>query len=341
MTKKNGHPEPPAKDLARGGALRERAVGTALFFSFLPNERGGLAKGLVLCYNELLNLSKKEATPMFRIVKKRVLNENTVLMTVAAPAVARLARPGQFIIFRTHEGGERIPLTIAAYDAKAGTVTIIFQTVGASTAILGAMNEGDDILDFVGPLGTPSEFEGESRVAVIGGGLGCAIAWPQAKYLFEQGIPVDMIAGFRNREAVILEDEMRAACNDLLLMTDDGSYGTHGLVTAGLEEKIKAGVQYSRVIAIGPPMMMKFVCALTKQYGIPTTVSLNPIMIDGTGMCGGCRVRVGGEYKFACVDGPDFDGHQVDFDELIRRNRMYAAEERHRREETCNLLKKS
>ena len=277
---------------------------------------------------------------MFRILEKRVLNESTVYMTVEAPAVARRARPGQFIIFRTHEGGERIPLTIAGYDAKQGSVTIIFQTVGASTAILGAMNEGDEILDFVGPLGTPSEFEGESRVAVIGGGLGCAIAWPQAKFLHENGIAVDMIAGFRNKDAVILEDEMRQACDELIIMTDDGSYGRHGLVTAGLEERIKAGVRYSRVIAIGPPMMMKFVAALTKQYEIPTTVSLNPIMIDGTGMCGGCRVKVGGEYKFACVDGPDFDGHQVDFDELVRRNRMYGEQERHQREATCNLLKK-
>jgi ferredoxin--NADP+ reductase len=277
---------------------------------------------------------------MFRILEKRILNENTVFMTVSAPAVARRARPGQFIIFRTHEGGERIPLTIAGYDAERGSVTIIFQTVGASTAILGAMEEGDEILDFVGPLGTPSEFEGESRVAVIGGGLGCAIAWPQAKFLHAEGVAVDMIAGFRNKDAVILEDEMRAACDELTVMTDDGSYGTHGLVTAGLEEKIKAGVHYSRVIAIGPPMMMKFVCALTKQYDIPTTVSLNPSMIDGTGMCGGCRVRVGGEYKFACVDGPDFDGHAVDFDELIRRNRMYSEQERHKREETCNLLQK-
>lgn len=276
---------------------------------------------------------------MYRILEKRNLNENTVYMTVAAPAVARRARPGQFIIFRTHEGGERIPLTIAGYDAAAGTVTIIFQTVGASTAILGAMNEGDEILDFVGPLGTPSEFEGESRVAVIGGGLGCAIAWPQAKFLHEAGVPVDMIAGFRNKDAVILEEEMKAACDDLLMMTDDGSYGTHGLVTAGLESLIKSGRKYSRVVAIGPAVMMKFVCALTKTYEIPTTVSLNPIMIDGTGMCGGCRVKVGGEYKFACVDGPDFDGHAVDFDELVRRNRMYAAAEQEKREARCNLLR--
>ena len=277
---------------------------------------------------------------MFLIKEKKILNENTVQMTVLAPAVARRALPGQFIIFRTHEGGERIPLTIAAYDRATGEVTVIFQTVGASTAILGNMEKGEYILDFVGPLGKPSEFEGESRVAVIGGGLGCAIAWPQAKFLHEQGVKVDMICGFRNKDAVIIEEEMRAACDNLLMMTDDGSYGEKGLVTEGLRRLIEGGAQYSRVIAIGPPMMMKFVAALTKEYGIPTTVSMNPIMIDGTGMCGGCRVRVDGEYKFACVDGPDFDGHAVDFDELIRRNRAYAEQEKHAREETCRLLQK-
>ena len=276
---------------------------------------------------------------MFLIKDKQVLNENTVKMTVLAPRVARRALPGQFIIFRTHEGGERIPLTIADYDRETGEVTVIFQTVGASTAILGDMEKGDCILDFVGPLGQPSEFEGESRVAVIGGGLGCAIAWPQAKYLHAQGVPVDMICGFRSKDAVIIEDEMRAACDNLLLMTDDGSYGEKGLVTEGLRRLIEGGATYSRVIAIGPPMMMKFVSALTKEYGIPTTVSMNPIMIDGTGMCGGCRVRVGGEYKFACVDGPDFDGHAVDFDELIRRNRAYAEQEKKAREANCNLMK--
>ena len=277
---------------------------------------------------------------MFLIKEKKILNENTVQMTVLAPAVARRALPGQFIIFRTHEGGERIPLTIAAYDRATGEVTVIFQTVGASTAILGNMEKGEYILDFVGPLGRPSEFEGESRVAVIGGGLGCAIAWPQAKFLHEQGVKVDMICGFRNKDAVIIEEEMRAACDNLVMMTDDGSYGEKGLVTEGLRRLIEGGAQYSRVIAIGPPMMMKFVAALTKEYGIPTTVSMNPIMIDGTGMCGGCRVRVDGEYKFACVDGPDFDGHAVDFDELIRRNRAYAEQEKHAREETCRLLQK-
>ncbi|MBQ8174414.1 MAG: sulfide/dihydroorotate dehydrogenase-like FAD/NAD-binding protein [Clostridia bacterium] len=276
---------------------------------------------------------------MFLITKKKQLNENTVQMTIKAPHVARRALPGQFIIFRTHEGGERIPLTIASYDRESGEVTLIFQTVGASTSILGAKQEGESILDFVGPLGQASEFENETRVAVIGGGLGCAIAWPQAKFLHESGVEVDMICGFRNKDAVILEEEMKNSCQNLVLMTDDGSYGEKGLVTQGLKKLIEGGAKYSRVIAIGPPVMMKFVAALTKEYGIPTTVSMNPIMIDGTGMCGGCRVRVGGEYKFACVDGPDFDGHAVDFDELILRNRMYAEQENHHREETCNLLK--
>ena len=277
---------------------------------------------------------------MFLITKRKQLNENTVQMTIKAPHVARRALPGQFSIVRTHEGGERIPLTIADYDRESGEVTVIFQTVGASTAILGAKKEGESILDFVGPLGQASEFENETRVAVIGGGLGCAIAWPQAKFLHKEGVAVDMICGFRNRDAVILEEEMKASCTNLVLMTDDGSYGEKGLVTEGLKKLIEGGAKYSRVIAIGPPIMMKFVAALTKEYEIPTTVSMNPVMIDGTGMCGGCRVRVGGEYKFACVDGPDFDGHAVDFDELIRRNRMYSEQEKHHREETCNLLNK-
>lgn len=275
---------------------------------------------------------------MYPILERKQLNEGTVLMTVGAPLVARRARPGQFIIFRTHEGGERIPLTIAAYDREAGTVTVVFHTVGAATALLGAKGVGDTILDFVGPLGRPSEFEGESRVAVIGGGLGCAIAWPQAKALHEAGVAVDMIAGFRTADAIILEDEMRAACDELTVMTDDGTAGVHGRVTDGLRRKIEAGAVYSHVVVIGPPLMMKFVCELTREFGIKTTVSLNPIMVDGTGMCGGCRVRVGGEYRFACVDGPDFDGHAVDFDELIRRNRMYESEEARHREATCRLL---
>lgn len=276
---------------------------------------------------------------MFKIIEKEILNQNTCKMTILAPDVARRALPGQFIIFRTFADSERVPLTIAGYDREGGGVTVIFQTVGASTAELSSREVGEEICDFVGPLGRPSEFEGESRVAVVGGGLGCAIAYPQAKYLHDCGTPVDVIAGFRNREAVILEDEMRAASDNIRIMTDDGSYGEAGLVTEGLRKNIEEGAVYSRVIAIGPPIMMKFICALTAEYSIPTTVSLNPIMIDGTGMCGGCRVTVGGKVRFACVDGPDFDGHQVDFDELMRRNRMYAEEEAHARDASCNLFK--
>lgn len=276
---------------------------------------------------------------MFKIIEKEILNQNTCKMTILAPDVARRALPGQFIIFRTFADSERVPLTVAGYDREGGGVTVIFQTVGASTAELASREVGDEICDFVGPLGNPSIFEGESRVAVVGGGLGCAIAYPQAKYLFECGTPVDVIAGFRNRDAVILEDEMRAVSNSIRIMTDDGSWGERGLVTEGLRKNIESGAIYSRVIAIGPPIMMKFICELTREYSIPTTVSLNPIMIDGTGMCGGCRVTVGGKVKFACVDGPDFDGHEVDFDELMRRNRMYSSEEAHAREASCNLFK--
>ncbi|MBQ2767058.1 MAG: sulfide/dihydroorotate dehydrogenase-like FAD/NAD-binding protein [Clostridia bacterium] len=276
---------------------------------------------------------------MFKIVRKYSLNDTTDFLSVYAPRIAAKAKPGQFIIFRIDETGERIPLTIAGYDRAAGTVSVIFQKVGKSTIKLGEMKEGDEILDFVGPLGTPSHLDGYRRVAVIGGGLGCAIAYPQAKYLHEQGTEVDMIVGFRSKDIIILEEEMRACSNTLTILTDDGSNGNQGLVTDGLKQKIESGAQYDLVIAIGPPIMMKFVCRLTKQYGIKTIVSMNPIMIDGTGMCGGCRVTVGGKIKFACVDGPDFDGHEVDFDELIRRNRMYAADERHARDAHCNLMK--
>ncbi len=278
---------------------------------------------------------------MFKIVKKYPLNDTTDFLSVYAPRIAAKALPGQFIIFRVDEQGERIPLTIAGYDRAAGTVSVIFQKVGRSTMQLGAMNEGDELLDFVGPLGTPSHLDGYSRVAVIGGGLGCAIAYPQAKYLHEQGTQVDIIAGFRSADLIILADEMAACADSLTILTDDGSNGHRGLVTDGLKQKIEEGVKYDLVIAIGPPIMMKFVAALTKEYGIKTVVSMNPIMIDGTGMCGGCRVTVGGEIKFACVDGPDFDGHAVDFDELIRRNRMYADAERHARDEHCNLLRQA
>ena len=264
---------------------------------------------------------------MFPIVKKRVLNETVTLMEIEAPLVARKALPGQFIIFRIDEEGERIPLTIAGYDREKGTVTIIFQKVGYTTMKLDTLNEGDALLDFVGPLGEPSHTEGVKRPAVIGGGLGVAIAYPQAKALHEAGCEVDLIVGFRNEHLIILKDELAAACTDLTIMTDDGSNGNKGFVTQALQAKLDAGKVYDEVIAIGPLPMMKAVCDLTKPKDIKTIVSMNPIMIDGTGMCGGCRVTVGGVTKFACVDGPDFDGHQVDWAEAISRSRMFRPEE--------------
>ena len=264
---------------------------------------------------------------MFPIVKKRVLNETVTLMEIEAPLVARKALPGQFIIFRIDEEGERIPLTIAGYDREKGTVTIIFQKVGYTTMKLDTLNEGDALLDFVGPLGEPSHTEGVKRAAVIGGGLGVAIAYPQAKALHEAGCEVDLIVGFRNEHLIILKDELAAACTDLTIMTDDGSNGNKGFVTQALQAKLDAGKAYDEVIAIGPLPMMKAVCDLTKPKDIKTIVSMSPIMIDGTGMCGGCRVTVGGVTKFACVDGPDFDGHQVDWAEAISRSRMFRPEE--------------
>ena len=264
---------------------------------------------------------------MFPIVKKRVLNETVTLMEIEAPLVARKALPGQFIIFRIDEEGERIPLTIAGYDREKGTVTIIFQKVGYTTMKLDTLNEGDALLDFGGPLGEPSHTEGGKRAAVIGGGLGVAIAYPQAKALHEAGCEVDLIVGFRNEHLIILKDELAAACTDLTIMTDDGSNGNKGFVTQALQAKLDAGKAYDEVIAIGPLPMMKAVCDLTKPKDIKTIVSMNPIMIDGTGMCGGCRVTVGGVTKFACVDGPDFDGHQVDWAEAISRSRMFRPEE--------------
>ena len=276
---------------------------------------------------------------MYRIVKKRVLNPTVTLMEVEAPLVARKAEPGQFIILRVDENGERIPLTIADYDREKGTVTIIFQIVGATTEKLNHKEEGDYLQDFVGPLGKATETEGLKRVAVIGGGVGTAIAYPVAKKLHDVGCHVDLIVGFRNKDLIILEDEFRAASTNFIIGTDDGSYGKKALVTDLLREQIEAGVKYDRVIAIGPVIMMKFVCQLTKEYNIPTVVSMNPIMIDGTGMCCGCRLTVGGETKFACVDGPEFDGHLVDFDEAMARGAMYKDFERHAYEETCNLFK--
>ena len=265
---------------------------------------------------------------MAKIVRKEVLNSSVTLLEVEAPKIARKALPGQFIILRIDDDGERIPLTIGDYDREKGTITIIFQKVGLTTMLLGDLNVGDDIKDFVGPLGVPTHIdEGVKRVCVVGGGVGCAIAYPQAKYLHQAGYEVDVIAGFRSKDIVILEEEFKAACTNFYLTTDDGTYGEKGFVTDKLKNLIEAGNQYDLVIAIGPVPMMKFVCKTTEPYGLKTLVSLNPIMVDGTGMCGGCRVTVGGQVKFACVDGPDFDGHQVDFDELMNRNTIYREQE--------------
>ncbi len=277
---------------------------------------------------------------MYKIVKKQALNPTVMRMDIEAPAVAKKAEPGQFIILRATENGERIPLTIADYDRERGLVTIIFQIVGSTTELLSHKNEGDFIPDFAGPLGTATHTDGLKTVAVVGGGVGSAIAYPVAKKLHSLGAHVDAIVGFRNRELVILEDEFKNSSSELYLMTDDGSYGEHGLVTDALRKLIESGKKYDEVIAIGPLVMMKFVCALTREFGIKTVVSMNPIMIDGTGMCGGSRLTVGGETKFACVDGPDFDGHLVDFDEAIKRSSMYRDFERQAREETCNLFAK-
>ena len=275
---------------------------------------------------------------MYRIVKKRALHETVTLMEVEAQAIAKKAKPGQFIILRVDDSGERIPLTVAGTDKERGTVTIIYQKVGYTTKRLDCLNEGDSILDFVGPLGVASELEGMKKVAVIGGGLGVAIAYPQAKALHELGAEVDVIVGFRSTELMILMDELKAASTNLYVMTDDGSNGHKGFVTTALEEQLKAGKRYDHVIAIGPLVMMRAVCKITEQYNIPTVISMNPIMVDGTGMCGSCRVTVGGQMKFACVDGPDFDGFQVDWDEAIARSRMYRKEEAESMEcKACNL----
>ena len=260
---------------------------------------------------------------MYKIVRKRSLNPTVSLMEIEAPLIAKKAEPGQFIIFRAKEDSERVPLTIADFDREKGTVTIIYQIVGASTMELDTLNEGDCLHDFAGPLGCPSETDGLKKVAVIGGGVGCAIAYPIAKKLHNIGCEVHTVAGFRNKDLIILEDEFRSVSDILKIMTDDGSCGEKGLVTDALEQLIKDGNQYDEVIAIGPLIMMKFVCLLTKKYNIKTIVSMNPIMIDGTGMCGGCRLTVGGKTKFACVDGPDFDGHLVDFDEAMHRGTIY------------------
>ncbi len=275
---------------------------------------------------------------MYRIVTKRPLHETVTLMEVEAPYIAKKAKPGQFIILRVDENGERVPLTVAGTDPVRGTVTIIYQKVGYTTKRLDVLNEGDSILDFVGPLGVASHLDGMKKVAVIGGGLGVAIAYPQAKALHDMGAEVDVIVGFRNTDLMILMDELKDASTNLYVMTDDGSNGHKGFVTSALEEQLKAGKEYDHVIAIGPLVMMRAVVNITKQYNIPTVISMNPIMIDGTGMCGCCRVTVGGEMKFACVDGPDFDGFQVDWDEAISRGRMYRKEEAESLEcKACNL----
>ena len=276
---------------------------------------------------------------MNKILEKKCLNPTVTLMRVEAPLVARKAEPGQFIILRVSEDGERIPLTVADYDREKGTVTIIFQVVGATTEKLNHLNEGDYIHDFVGPLGRATHTEGLHKVAVVGGGVGCAIAYPVTKKLHEEGCEVHAIVGFRNKDLVILEDEFKKSSSRLVRMSDDGSWGEKGLVTDALKKLIESGEQYDEVITIGPLIMMKFVCKLTEQYGIKTVASMNPIMIDGTGMCGGCRLTVGGKTRFACVDGPEFDGHEIDFDEAISRGSTYREFERHAYEETCNMFK--
>ena len=275
---------------------------------------------------------------MFEILEKKSLNPTVTLMRINAPKVARKCEPGQFIILRTDDNSERIPLTIADFDRESGSVTIIFQIVGATTEKLNHLNEGDCLHDFVGPLGRATETEGLKKAAVVGGGVGCAIAYPVAKKLHDLGVEVHSVVGFRNRDLVILEDEFRASSSKFVLMSDDGSAGEKGLVTDALKKLIESGEKYDRVITIGPLIMMKFVCQLTKEYGIPTVASMNPIMIDGTGLCGGCRLTVGEETKFACVDGPEFDGHLIDFNEAMARGGMYREFERKSHEDTCNLF---
>ncbi len=277
---------------------------------------------------------------MFKIVKRRELNPTVTELVIEAPLIAKKAQAGQFIIIRAKENSERIPLTIAGYDREVGTVTIIFQVVGGGTMELNTLAEGECVHDFVGPLGKATEIEGLKKVCVVGGGVGCAIALPVAQALHAQGTKVVGIVGFRDKDLVILEDEFRACCDELIIMTDDGSYGRKGVVTVPLEEKLSGGETFDEVITIGPLIMMKFVVKTTKPHNVKTIVSMNPIMVDGTGMCGGCRLTVGGQTKFACVDGPDFDGFEVDFDEAMHRGTMYKEFEAHAREEACNLFKK-
>ena len=278
---------------------------------------------------------------MYKIVSKKKLNQTVTQMEIYSPLVAKKAQAGQFVILRVDSNGERIPLTVADADINDGTVKIIFQIVGKTTALLNRKEQGDYICDFVGPLGEPTKTDGIKKACVIGGGVGSAIALPVAKKLKESGANVDVILGFRSKNLVILEDEFSLLSNNLQIMTDDGSYGQKGLVTDRLKTNIDIGRKYDEVFAIGPLVMMKYVVETTRPFGIKTTVSMNPIMIDGTGMCGGCRLTVDGKTKFACVDGPDFDGHEVDFDEAMQRAAMYKDFERHAYEETCNLFKKA
>ena len=277
---------------------------------------------------------------MYKIINKKQLNPTVTMMDIEAPLVARKAEPGQFIILRVSEDGERIPLTVAGYNREAGTVKIIFQIVGATTNLLNKKSEGEYIQDFVGPLGVASKLDGLKKVCIVGGGVGCAIALPIAQKLHEMGCEVHSIIGFRSKDLLILEDEFRAASDKLTVMTDDGSAGRQGVVTLPLKEAIEDGEVYDEIITIGPLIMMKFVVEAVRPTGIPCDVSMNPIMIDGTGMCGGCRLTVGGKTKFACVDGPDFNGYEVDFDEAMSRASMYRDFERHAYEESCNLFSK-
>ena len=276
---------------------------------------------------------------MNRILEREALNPTVTRLKVEAPLIARKAEPGQFVILRTDGDGERIPLTVADFDREEGSVTVIFQVVGATTEKLNHLKPGDRLHDFVGPLGRATHTEGLKKVAVVGGGVGCAIAYPVTKKLHEQGCEVHAIVGFRSRDLVILEKEFRQSSSRFVPMSDDGSFGEKGLVTDALRKLIESGEQYDEVITIGPLIMMKFVCKLTKEFGVKTVASMNPIMIDGTGMCGGCRLTVGGKMRFACVDGPEFDGHEIDFDEAMARNAAYRDFERHAYEETCNLFK--
>ena len=274
---------------------------------------------------------------MFKILSKRRLNPTMTWLVIDAPLVAKKARPGQFIILRTDEYGERIPLTMAGHDAEKGTIDLIYAAVGRTTMLMDQLEEGDYLLDVVGPLGKPTHMEGLKRVAVVGGGTGNALAYPLATGMHKEGIHVDMIAGFKNKEMVILEDEFKAGTDRLFLTTDDGSYGEKGFTTDKLKELIEAGNEYDEIVAVGPPVMMKFVCKIAEEYGIPSVASLTAYMIDGTGMCGGCRCVIGGENKFVCVDGPEFDGSLVDWDELIQRNSFYKDQEQEDAKHICRL----